>query len=98
LSKIRRFGGTWTEANEDLAIAQELFAELLDNADDFLWSYETMMLYGQPYFRRLYRFLNVDSPFEPPTGTPMPSILIRSGRGRSPGGSRQAENQARFAG
>lgn len=25
-----------------------------------------MMRYGQPYFRRLYRFLNVDSAFEPP--------------------------------
>ena len=44
----------------------EFFAELLDRDDVFLWSYETMSLYGRPYFQRLYRFLNVESDFVPP--------------------------------
>ena len=45
------------------AKAMEFFAELLDRDDVFLWSYETMSLYGCPYFQRLHRFLNVESDF-----------------------------------
>ena len=65
-SKIRRFGGTWAEAGEDIYITKNLFDEIIDNDDVFIWSYESMILYRQAYFRRLYRFLGVRSEFEPP--------------------------------
>ena len=33
--------------------------------DVFIWRYETMIMYGRPYFRRLYRFLGIESDFCP---------------------------------
>lgn len=64
-SKIRRFGGGISQARLDLATARPLFAELLDRDDVLVWNYETMVLFGQPYFNRLYRFLGVESDFRP---------------------------------
>ncbi len=66
LSTTRRMGGTPDEAVADLATAGELFAKLLDRDDVFLWSYESMTLFGAPYFQRLYRFLGVETDFVPP--------------------------------
>ena len=64
-SKMRRFGGSVAEAEDDLSIAMPLFEALLVRDDTFLWSFETMVLYGAPYFQRLYRFLGVTSDFMP---------------------------------
>ncbi len=64
-SKIRRFEGGTKLARMDFATAHPLFTELLDRDDVFVWNYETMVLFGQPYFNRLYRFLRVQSDFCP---------------------------------
>lgn len=65
LSKIERFGGDLEEARSDLQRGYPLFAELLNDPRCFLWSYETMCLFGAAYFQQLYRFLGVESGFLP---------------------------------
>ena len=64
-SKIHRFGGTIEEAEEDYAKAAPFFEQLANDDNCFIWSYESMLMLGKPYFLRMYRFFNIDSDFCP---------------------------------
>lgn len=63
--KQKRFGGTHEENANDFQIAAPLFAEVVADDSTFIWSYETMLLIGAPYFFRLYRFFGIQSSFVP---------------------------------
>ena len=65
LSKIRRFGGNYSEAQEDYLKSQRAFKALVDDDSVFIWNYETMIMIGAPYFYRLYRFFNIESDYIP---------------------------------
>jgi len=65
LSKIRRFGGSIKEAEEDYDIASPFFENLVNNDNCFIWNYETMILIGKPYFFRMYRHFGIKSNFAP---------------------------------
>lgn len=64
-SKIRRFGGTIEEAEEDYRKAFQFFEQLVNDDNCFIWSYETMVMMGGPYFQRMYRFFSIESDFYP---------------------------------
>lgn len=64
-SKIRRFGGFLKEAEDDYATAFPFFEKLVDDDSCYIWSYESMVLLGRPYFLRMYRFFGIDSDFVP---------------------------------
>jgi len=64
-SKIRRFGGSIKEAEEDYIRAASFFERLANNDNCFIWSYESMLLLGKPYFLRMYRFFGINSDFCP---------------------------------
>jgi len=64
-SKMRRFGGSIKEAEEDYEIAVPFFERLVDDDNCFIWNYESMLLLGKPYFLRMYRFFGIKSDFVP---------------------------------
>ena len=64
-SKMRRFKDSLTEANTDYITAAPFFERLTNDDRCFIWSYESMILLGKPYFLRLYRFFEIDSDFFP---------------------------------
>ena len=63
-SKIRRFGGSLLEANKDYDFAMPFFKSLARD-DVFIWNYETMLLLGDAYFLKLYKFYGISSSFIP---------------------------------
>ncbi|GAB5561333.1 MAG: hypothetical protein SynsKO_29800 [Synoicihabitans sp.] len=65
LSKIRRFGGSKKEAEQDYSIASPFFEKLVSDDDCFIWSYETMLLLRKSYFYRMYRHFGIQSDFVP---------------------------------
>jgi len=65
LSKSRRFGVNIDDANEDYAIAAPFFERLVNDDHCFIWNYESMLLFGRPYFLRMYRFFGIESDFTP---------------------------------
>ncbi len=65
LSKVRRFGGSIKEAEEDYAMAAPFFQKLANDDNCFIWNYESMLLLGKPYFLRMYRFFDIESDFVP---------------------------------
>ncbi len=64
-SKIRRFGGSIKEAEEDYINASPFFERLANDDNCFIWNYESMLLLGKPYFLRMYRFFGIASDFSP---------------------------------
>jgi len=64
-SKIQRFGGSIKEAEDDYTLALPFFERLVNDDNCFIWSYETMLLLGKPYFQRMYRFFGIESDFSP---------------------------------
>ncbi len=64
-SKILRFGDTKKEAEKDYEIVYSFFEELVNDDNCFIWSYETMILLGKPYFSKMYRFFGIESDFVP---------------------------------
>ncbi|WP_421724035.1 hypothetical protein [Bauldia sp.] len=63
--KRKRFGGSLAENARDFEVAAPLFAAVVADDSTFIWSYETMLLIGAPYFHRLYRFFGIESEFVP---------------------------------
>lgn len=66
ISRELRFGGTQDEYRADNNRARKLFEKLMEREDCFVFSFESMVALGTPYFLRLYSWLGVDSTFEPP--------------------------------
>ena len=64
-SKVRRFGGDLNEAEEDYATASPFFESLANDDSCFIWSYESMLMLGKPYFYRMYRHFDIQSDFVP---------------------------------
>ena len=65
LSKIRRFGSNKKDAEKDYEIAAPFFEKLTGDDNCFIWSYESMLLLGKPYFFRMYRHFGIKSDFVP---------------------------------
>jgi hypothetical protein len=65
ISKANRFGGTLDEGREDIELARDFFVSVCNEPTCFVWSYETMQLLGNAYFKRLYDFFDVNSDFVP---------------------------------
>lgn len=65
ISKTNRFGGSLDEGKVDLDHARDFFASICNEPTCFVWSYETMQLLGNAYFKRLYDFFDVNSSFVP---------------------------------
>ncbi len=64
-SKMRRFGDDLLEAQEDILKASVFFDQLTLNPNTFIWSYESMVLLGKSYFKRMYNFFNIKSDYIP---------------------------------
>ncbi len=64
-SKIRRFGGSVKDAEEDYVKVAPFYARLVDDDACYIWSYESMLILGKPYFLRMYRFFGIESDFFP---------------------------------
>lgn len=66
-SKIARFGGSHQQGLQDYRDNIEFLKTLLESEEHlFLWSYETMITYGDAYFRMMYEYFNINSGFIPP--------------------------------
>ena len=64
-SKMARFKDTFKEAQSDYLDAAPYFSELVLDQNCFIWSYESMNLYKESYFKRLYDFYGINSQFYP---------------------------------
>jgi|LakMenE01Jun11ns_1017448.scaffolds.fasta_scaffold9950032_2 hypothetical protein len=65
ISKANRFGGSLVEGQEDIELARDFFASICKEPTCFIWSYETMQLLGDVYFKRLYEFFDISSEYVP---------------------------------
>ncbi len=65
LSKIKRFNENANEAQEDFKKASSFFHELTMDLNTYIWSYESMILLGDSYFKRMYKFFNIKSDYIP---------------------------------
>ena len=77
-SKIKRFGGSLKEAESDYIAASSFFTQLTNDDNCFIWSYESMLLLGKPYFLRMYRFFGIKSHFYPEVYDGNISYIIRN--------------------
>ncbi|MBR9800820.1 hypothetical protein GYB59_03570 [bacterium] len=60
-SRKRRWGKSLEHYTEHSHRASQIMGELLQTERCFVWSYETALFLGSPYFRQLYAFLDVRS-------------------------------------
>lgn len=66
LSKKRRFCKKDKKQLEmEFFRSRKLLGEIIEKRPCFIWSYETFLYLGQPYLKKLYEFLEVDSDFFP---------------------------------
>jgi hypothetical protein len=65
-SKASRFGDSIQEAMQDYSDNIEYLKSLVSSEKHlFIWSYETMVAYGDVYFQMMYKYFAVDSNFTP---------------------------------
>lgn len=66
ISREIRFGGSDREYNEDDEAARQIFESIMMSSRYFVFSFESSVALGMPYYRTLYRWLKVESDFDPP--------------------------------
>ena len=89
LSKLREHTeGTMQTAQEELDESVRILQEVLMQHDQcFVFSYESLMLLGEPYVRQLYRFVGIESDYMPPLKNANPGYVQSihpTGKGRHP--------------
>lgn len=62
-SKVQRFNRRNPAAENKRAA--KILGEIIDRDNVFIWSYETMIFLGRPYFKLLYKFLGIESDYVP---------------------------------
>jgi len=65
LSRIQRFGGSFSVYIGDTSRATSLFAKVMGKYSFYIWNFETMLTLGNFYFDDLYKWLDIESEFYP---------------------------------